>query len=463
MAYDPYATLEQPRAVPATNGPYVPRLLLADFLKNRLQGNNRGPLYPGAPGRGNTDIENDPNKFYTSRLGERFNSLFNPDPGIFESIRQRAIAEAGGRSRSAQLALQSRGGDIPGAYGVTSTLGELGGQSDLSRELGAANLTEQERARAFQENYVSRIQDFLQSLYSDYLGNAAALERQKVASKGQGKKGLGINVGFQTPGGTGFNVGFAHGGIVTRPTHALLGENGPEAVIPLGPAGDYLSRMQYGPMQPYAPGPAQDGNPSTLPLPPAPYAEPAAYKPQGILERIGELSRLIHVELGPEAPGVLKALALGAGGLAAVGEHRLKTGEETRARASDYVKKLNEGQTERYRKQLEVAGRAPVEYVTLPDGTVVKKYSAPGTAAIIAKNPSLRPPRVPRKPESEVELGKFVNDTVSRVDTAKSEEELNAIGASTKGITVSAGQHARISAAVDAARARIAAKAASAY
>ena len=36
----------------------------------------------------------------------------------------------------------------------------------------------------------------------------------------------------------------AKGGIVTRPTNAIIGEKGPEAVIPLGQHGGYASRQQ---------------------------------------------------------------------------------------------------------------------------------------------------------------------------------------------------------------------------
>lgn len=453
--YDPYATLEQPPAAPAGDTPfYQAQRGGIRGLSERLRAGQSlglGPL-------GGSQIETDPNAFFEKRLGGRLTDLFNPSSDVLEGIRQRYERERGARGRAAQLGLQARGGDIPGAYGVTSILGELGQESDLSRDLGAANLAESERARKFQEDYATRIQQFLMDLYGQYLGSQYQQQAQRIANKGRGGgRGGSIGIGPVT-------VGFARGGIVTRPTHAVLGEDGPEAVVPLdfsgrdpgfyGPAGDYLSRMQPGPMMP--PGPGLDGDASTLPLPPTPYREPEPARPQGILERIGELSRLIHLELGPDAPAALKAIALGAGGVAAAGEHRFKRREEERGRASRAVEDLNKRQQQRYTKELEVAGRAPVEMIQLPDGTYVRKYSGPGTAEITRRNPTLRPPAQPKQPKTDVELGRFVSDTVSRLERAKGEDEITAIGDSVRGVTVSGTQLARIEAAVKAARARIA-------
>jgi len=303
-------------------------------------------------------IERDPYGFLSERLGDRFTSLFGADPQVSEGIRQRYERNRGGRGRAAQLGLQARGGDIPGAYGVTSVLSELGEQSDLSRDLGEANLQEAGRARDFREDYSRRIQDFLERLYEGYIGTGQENQRMRLASDLAPKqKRNPIRVGFGP-----VSASFARGGVVTRPTRALLGEDGPEAVIPLTMGGRDLFRSRLGMGRLGSmdvPGAADDGDPSTLPLPPAPYQEPAPVRPQGVLERIGELSRMIRIELGDDAPGVLKALALGAGGVAAIGESRLKRRESERGRAGEAVDRLNKRQEQRYAKELEIAGRAP--------------------------------------------------------------------------------------------------------
>ena len=41
-----------------------------------------------------------------------------------------------------------------------------------------------------------------------------------------------------------YGTPLAKGGIVTGPTQAVIGEKGPEAVIPLGKHGGYVSRQQ---------------------------------------------------------------------------------------------------------------------------------------------------------------------------------------------------------------------------
>lgn len=86
-----------------------------------------------------------------------------------------------------------------------------------------------------------------------YEGNRAARAGTQMAQPTAGESILGAGMGI-----AGMAM-MAKGGIVMRPTHALIGEAGPEAVIPLAQLPGLMARMQS----------SADGN-KGRPIPPAP-------------------------------------------------------------------------------------------------------------------------------------------------------------------------------------------------
>lgn len=86
-----------------------------------------------------------------------------------------------------------------------------------------------------------------------YENNRTARANAQMQQPTQGEQILGAGMGV-----AGMAM-MAHGGIVTRPTHAIVGEAGPEAVIPLAQLPGLMARMQS----------SADSN-KGRPIPPAP-------------------------------------------------------------------------------------------------------------------------------------------------------------------------------------------------
>jgi hypothetical protein len=86
---------------------------------------------------------------------------------------------------------------------------------------------------------VDRIKSLLSGVVDSIGQVATGLAGLKNAATGGGFSGLGSNL-LGIPGLKAFHIpGFASGGIVTRPTLAMIGEAGPEAVVPLDKTGGF--------------------------------------------------------------------------------------------------------------------------------------------------------------------------------------------------------------------------------
>lgn len=115
------------------------------------------------------------------------------------------------------------------------------GQLVVNEATGALELYKEEVASSTQEteeliDATDRLSDSLRSGIADAFLAYGALSGKRVLTpfEFEQQKALGGVLGI--PG-----LGLASGGIVTKPTMAMLGENGPEAVIPLGQGGGFGS------------------------------------------------------------------------------------------------------------------------------------------------------------------------------------------------------------------------------
>ena len=312
--------------------------------------------------------ETDP--YLRKLFGDQFTSLFEPDERYLQGVRQRGIADAGARERAALTGLSARGGDrLPGGYGVASLLAQLGGQSDLSRNLNEAYMGEQGRSRTAREGYYGSLMDFFRDqelARQQYMFSRGLLSDKNEAERKRGGKGISLGFGPAS-------VSFADGGVVEEPTRALIGDEGPEAVVPTfvlraGPAAtlEWLNgqgafraatRPRNDMMYRYGEGGELGGfdpmaDDEGFPESPAPYAAPDKYQPQGFLEKLGAIGRNVKIDMGQNAPGVAKLLALIAGGTAAVGDEKLKEQEGVRASATARVAELNKRQELGYKTRL---------------------------------------------------------------------------------------------------------------
>ncbi len=98
-------------------------------------------------------------------------------------------------------------------------------------------------------------------------------------------------------------VGFGDGGIAWQPTKAILGENGPEAVVPLNISGLPPSSSAYNPPATTAPEAVARLNISGLPPSSSPYNPPATSRPTGVtgLPFLYTPSRQYQARMGPTA------------------------------------------------------------------------------------------------------------------------------------------------------------------
>jgi len=209
--------------------------------------------------------EADPASYYSyldplaqlrQQFGPGVEELLNPQgsPLLYGALSQGIEAESGARQRAALTGLGARGA-TPGGYGYAALASQLGSASDRARALAEARRASIERNQGFLGSLAQAHQGVLAQRGAaktafEY-GRALQGQQEAEARKAQreanrrakwgaiGSLG-GAAINFLT-GGAGGGAGgggggaLAHGGIVRRPTMAMIGEAGPEAVVPLTP------------------------------------------------------------------------------------------------------------------------------------------------------------------------------------------------------------------------------------
>lgn len=409
----------------------------------------------------------DPRGLLEAALGGRGRDFFESggvDPGLTDLLRLQAQQEGGDRLRNALLGLSSRGADLPGSYGVAALMAGLGSASDLSRAETAAQLQQAGSAQTFRQNQISDLLQFLRQLEMQQGGFEQDVEKirqqggqqRKTQKAGKGGLRLGADIGPISA-----SYQFATGGVVDRPTQAIIGEDGPEAVVPFDRLVEALlsgngtvslgrdliraraeaaargrGRLTGGAME----GPADQ---TAMPVP---FSSPEPPRPEGWRERFAAATE-------PWSTDPENLLSLFGGGW------RRKL--ESHRRVSDFVDELN--QRQRAMIPRPSAGRAAAPRETVYNPTLDEEVS-PSTSDYeqrLRLRNKLSPPRIatPRASKQQAGTDALVSDIVRRLDRVQDGTELRDLLADPEllpsGVELTTAQKARLRAARQAAQARM--------
>lgn len=171
---------------------------------------------------------------------------YNMDTGMnmARATDDRATSRAASIAQSRQAATQYNQGERfkrgQAANDRTSArTSEIGGARIAGEQEGRAHLQDQQKISSQNEQ---NSLDRRGSLYSNVSGNAQHATATRSVAEGQPGKGerilgslLGAGAGAA---GALFGGGREKGGVISKPTYVLVGESGPEAIVPLGLDGD---------------------------------------------------------------------------------------------------------------------------------------------------------------------------------------------------------------------------------